>query len=104
MVVYVVASPIPPTPTSTGLPSATTQRTPTPTSRFSPTPTKRGAQTATPTITSYADLAARFLSDAAIARAGEHDGVHGRGREHSVGVAAGFTKRACAKMSGTKSN
>ena len=38
----------------------------------------------------YADLAARFLSDAAIARAGKHDGIHGRRREYFVGVAAGF--------------
>jgi predicted RNA-binding Zn-ribbon protein involved in translation (DUF1610 family) len=48
LVVYVVASPIPPTATPTGLPSTTTQRTPAPTSRFSPTPTRRGAPTATP--------------------------------------------------------
>jgi ribosomal protein L40E len=46
-VVYVVASPVPPTPTLTAPPLAIAQGTPTPTSRVSPTPTKRGARTAT---------------------------------------------------------
>jgi DNA-directed RNA polymerase subunit RPC12/RpoP len=41
-VMYVVASPIPPTPPQTATITLT------PTSRFSPTPTKRGAKTATP--------------------------------------------------------
>jgi hypothetical protein len=47
-VIYVVATPISPTPTLTPNPTAT------PTPRFSPTPTRRGARTATPVPTSAA--------------------------------------------------
>ncbi len=53
-VMYVIASPIPPTPTPTATPTAT------PTSRFSPTPTKRGAKTATPAITTTPTLLPGF--------------------------------------------
>jgi hypothetical protein len=53
-VVYVIATPIPPTPTQTAT------ITPTPTSRFSPTPTKRGARTATPAITTTPTLPPGF--------------------------------------------
>lgn len=53
-VIQVVATPLPPTPTSTATIA------PTPTARFSPTPTRRGARTALPAIPSTPTLPPGF--------------------------------------------